>query len=383
MREWRRAVVAVVGLAFAADRRRAWFAVVAWPICGVLGTFSSLWLKLLVDGAAGGDRRQVLVAAGLVAVSASVALSGFFISLTAMTRVREEVDREIDKRLIALTGGVLGVAHQENPEYLDRLELLRTGRGELADVVSALSSFLLFALRILVTSALLVSVFPGLLVLPLFALPSLVLTGRAQRFIQHAEERTAADQRRALHLFDLATGPSPAKELRIFGLESTIAQRHRDLRRAVDRKIAKARTAAASSSAPAPSWPSDLPSGKRPPGGPRPATWSSRSQPPPGCAIRLEGWRGPSARWLRARRRWAGTCGSSTTPRSSAATRRHPGAVRPCWRQIVWPTASGSREWGSATAPTSRPRSETSTSTYVPAALWRWSVRTGPGSPRW
>ncbi len=245
MREWRRAVVAVVGLAFAADRRRAWFAVVAWPICGVLGTFSSLWLKLLVDGAAGGDRRQVLVAAGLVAVSASVALSGFFISLTAMTRVREEVDREIDKRLIALTGGVLGVAHQENPEYLDRLELLRTGRGELADVVSALSSFLLFALRILVTSALLVSVFPGLLVLPLFALPSLVLTGRAQRFIQHAEERTAADQRRALHLFDLATGPSPAKELRIFGLESTIAQRHRDLRRAVDRKIAKARTAAA------------------------------------------------------------------------------------------------------------------------------------------
>lgn len=140
MREWRRAVVAVVGLAFAADRRRAWFAVVAWPICGVLGTFSSLWLKLLVDGAAGGDGRQVLVAAGLVAVSASIALSGFFISLTAMTRVREEVDREIDQRLIALTGGVLGVAHQENPEYLDRLELLRTGRGELADVVSALSS---------------------------------------------------------------------------------------------------------------------------------------------------------------------------------------------------------------------------------------------------
>jgi ATP-binding cassette subfamily B protein len=245
MREWRRAVVAVLGLAFAADRRRAWFAMVAWPICGVLGTFSALWLKLLVDGAAGGDRRQVLLAAGLVAVSASVALSGFFISLTAMTRVREEVDREIDQRLIALTGGVLGVAHQENPEYLDRLELLRTGRGELADMVNALSSFVLFALRILVTSALLVSVFPGLLVLPLFALPSLVLTGRAQRHIQHAEERTAADQRRALHLFDLATGPSPAKELRIFGLESTIAQRHRDLRRAVDRQIAKARTAAA------------------------------------------------------------------------------------------------------------------------------------------
>ena len=102
MREWRRAVAAVLRLAFAADRRRAWFAVVAWPICGVLGTFSSLWLKLLVDGAASGDRRQVLVAAGLVAVGASVSLSGFFISLTAMTRVREEVDREIDQRLIAL-----------------------------------------------------------------------------------------------------------------------------------------------------------------------------------------------------------------------------------------------------------------------------------------
>jgi ATP-binding cassette subfamily B protein len=88
-------------------------------------------------------------------------------------------------------------------------------------------------------------VFPGLLVLPLFALPSLVLSGRAQRHIQHAEERTAEDQRRALHLFDLATGPSPAKELRIFGLESTIAERHRDLRRAVDRQIASGRKAAA------------------------------------------------------------------------------------------------------------------------------------------
>jgi ATP-binding cassette subfamily B protein len=46
-------------------------------------------------------------------------------------------------------------------------------------------------------------------------------------------------------LFDLATGPSPAKELRIFGLESTIADRHRDLRRAVDRQIASGRKAAA------------------------------------------------------------------------------------------------------------------------------------------
>ena len=245
MREWRRALGAVLGLAFAADRRRALFGVVAWPISGALGTLAALWLKLLVDGAATGDRVQVMVAAGLVGGGAALSLSGYFVSLTAATRVREEVDREIDRRLMALSGGELGIGHLEDPGYLDRLELLRTGRGELAGMVSSLSYFALFALRILVTTSLLVSVLPALIVLPIFGLPSLVLTGRARRHVEHSEERMAPDQRRALHLFDLATGPSPAKELRIFGLESTIAERHRDLQRRMDRYMARARWAAA------------------------------------------------------------------------------------------------------------------------------------------
>ena len=245
MREWRRAIAAVLGLAFAADRRRALFAIVVWPLCGLVGTLQALWLKLLVDGVAAGDRGQAVLSAALVGAGAAVALSGFFVSLTAATRVREEVDREIDRRLITLAGGAIGVGHYEEPEYLDRLELLRTGRRELAGVVSSLSFFLLYALRITATAVLLVSVFPPLVVLPLFGIPSFVLAGRAQRRIQQAEEGTAADQRHVLHLFDLATGASPAKELRIFGLEATISQRHRGLQDSVDQRIARARWAAA------------------------------------------------------------------------------------------------------------------------------------------
>ncbi len=246
MRELRRALVAAVGLAFSADRPRALVTFAGLPVYGLVQALQPLWLKLLVDGVTVGQRGQVVAAAGLMGGAVLLELVVVFTWFTAAMRLREDIDREVDHRLIALAAGIPGVEHYERPECLDRLELLRTGRGEMAVTIETLGRSVLLVVQLATTGALLASVDPTLLLLPAFALPSFLMAGRAERAVAAAQDETAADQRRALGLFDLATTAPPGKELRVFGLQHTVRDRHRALTRALERRLARAdRTAAA------------------------------------------------------------------------------------------------------------------------------------------
>src|SRR5215470_15638927 len=83
----------------------------------------ALWFKLLGDGVLGGDRALVYAAAVALAVTATWFLR------TVSTRVqrgfRDRVTIALESHVARLQGSVATIAHQERPQYLDRLSVLR------------------------------------------------------------------------------------------------------------------------------------------------------------------------------------------------------------------------------------------------------------------
>jgi len=74
----------------------------------------------------------------------------------------------------------------------------------------------------MVTIGLLVSVHPALVLLVLFAIPT-VFSSTWQPGVERAiEEENVAHERLSRHLFDLATTASPSKEVRVLGIEDKL-----------------------------------------------------------------------------------------------------------------------------------------------------------------
>lgn len=126
--------------------------------------------------------------------------------------------------------------HFERPEYLDRLELLRQSPGAVGRALGAAVSNLSGMVQLAVTVTLLGWVDPVLVLLPLFAVPSLLGSLAARRRLAAAEEATAEQHRLAEHLLDLAVHPGLGKELRVCGIERELMARHRTARAIVTRQ---------------------------------------------------------------------------------------------------------------------------------------------------
>src|SRR5439155_6032488 len=81
-------------------------------------------------------------------------------------------------------------------------------------------------LRLAVTVGLLISIHPALVLLVLFAVPTVASSSWRSGVERSAEERGAAHNRLARHLFVLGTTAPPGKELRVTGVgQRLIAQR--------------------------------------------------------------------------------------------------------------------------------------------------------------
>jgi len=78
-------------------------------------------------------------------------------------------------------------------------------------------------LRLVVTMALLVSVHPLLLLLAVFAIPTVLTSGWRPAVERIAQERGAQSERLARHLFDLATSAPAGKEVRVTGIGGRLA----------------------------------------------------------------------------------------------------------------------------------------------------------------
>ncbi len=187
----------------------------------------ALWLSLLAKGVLTDDRTLVLTAA--IGTGVSVTATWFLttVSTRLQRRFRDKVTIALEAHVARLQASVATVTHQERPDYLDRLSVLREQVFVLDHMYMSLFSTGQWILRLVVTVALLMSIHPALILLTLFALPTVLTSGWRPGVERSAQERGAQADRLARHLFDISTTAAAAKELRVLGIAARIAGRRR------------------------------------------------------------------------------------------------------------------------------------------------------------
>lgn len=145
----------------------------------------------------------------------------FYFELGEMAGLRLQAD------LIRFSNDSAGLEHHERPEYADKMQVLRqeTERMGWTSMQALLDSAGL-SLALGITIFLLVRLNPFLLLLPLAAIPPLILGRRAESLLGKTREAAADPTRRARHLFELSNSAASAKELRTCGLGPEIRARH-------------------------------------------------------------------------------------------------------------------------------------------------------------
>jgi ATP-binding cassette subfamily B protein len=200
----------------------------------------ALALKWLTNAAVAGDTVTAEIAGFAVAGCVIGVLTLGHFAHIAYFELSEMNTLAAEERLIALANGSAGIEHQERAEYADRLAVLEQEIQQIQNGFYAVLYQSSLTVAIGLTGILLALVNPLLLLLPLVALPPLVTGRRAQLIIDASREETAEDTRRAMHLFRLATGAGPAKELRVFRLQQEIRHRHAELWELTTRRLWRA-----------------------------------------------------------------------------------------------------------------------------------------------
>ncbi len=142
-------------------------------------------------------------------------------------RFRDKVTIALESHVAQLQASVATIAHQERPEYLDRLSMLRNQVFVLDHMYMSLSSTLGWILRLGVTMALLASIHPALLLLVVFAVPTVLTSTWRPEVERSAQERGAQANRLARHLFTIATTAPPGKEVRVTGIGERLVTERR------------------------------------------------------------------------------------------------------------------------------------------------------------
>src|SRR6476620_4822493 len=163
----------------------------------------ALWLMLLGKGVL--DHRSGLVRGAAIGLAVSATATWLLqtVSTRVQRRFRDKVTIALESHVAGLQASIATIAHQERPEYLDRLSMLRNQVFVLDHMYMSLFSTLGWMLRLGVTMALLASVHPALLLLAVFAAPT-VLTSTWRPAVERiAQERGAQSQRLSRHLFTI------------------------------------------------------------------------------------------------------------------------------------------------------------------------------------
>ncbi|HWZ43611.1 MAG TPA: ABC transporter ATP-binding protein [Candidatus Saccharimonadales bacterium] len=188
----------------------------------------ALWLMLLGKGVV--EHRPLLMEGAAIGLGASTAATWLLrtISTRVQRRFRDRVTIALESHVAQLQATVATVAHQERPEYLDRLSMLRNQVFVLDHMYMSLFSTLGWILRLGVTMALLASIHPALVLLALFALPTVLTSTWRPDVEREAQMRGAQANRLARHLFTIATTAPPGKEVRVTGIGERLVTGRRD-----------------------------------------------------------------------------------------------------------------------------------------------------------
>jgi ATP-binding cassette subfamily B protein len=187
----------------------------------------ALWLMLLGKGIL--EHRTGMVKGAAIGLGVSAAATWFLrtVSTRVQRRFRDKVTIALESHVAQLQASVATIAHQERPEYLDRLSMLRNQVFVLDHMYMSVFSTLGWILRLGVTLALLASIHPALILLAVFAVPTVLTSTWRPQVERSAQERGAQTNRLARHLFTIATTAPPGKEVRVTGIGELLVSERR------------------------------------------------------------------------------------------------------------------------------------------------------------
>jgi len=178
----------------------------------------ALWLMLLGKGVL--EHRPGMVKGAAIGLGVSTAATWFLrtVSTRVQRRFRDRVTIALESHVAQLQASVATIAHQERPEYLDRLSMLRNQVFVLDHMYMSVFSTLGWILRLGITMALLASIHPALMLLTVCAVPTVLTSTWRPAVERYAQERGAQSNRLARHLFNIATTAPSGKEVRVTGI---------------------------------------------------------------------------------------------------------------------------------------------------------------------
>ncbi|MER6017215.1 ABC transporter ATP-binding protein [Streptomyces anulatus] len=146
----------------------------------------------------------------------------------------------LTEEVASVVNGRPGIEVHDDPRFSETLAMVT---DRLLQVRAALEAALLLGsalLQGLLTAAVLASVDPWLALLPLAAVPAVLASTHAQRIVDDARTATASQLQLARHLVDLGTTDTSAKEIRLFGAQDAVVERHRRAWRTVSDRLTAA-----------------------------------------------------------------------------------------------------------------------------------------------
>lgn len=206
-----------VRLGYRAEPRLLLLAFAMTVFTAVPDALIALWLALITGAIIDGDGDLIRFAAVGLAVSATATWFLRVVFDRLQRRFRDRVAVALESHVARLQATVSTIEHHERPDYLDRLSVLRDQVFALDHLFMSLFSTVGWIIRLAVTIVLLATISPWLILLLAFAIPTVVMATWRPGVERATEERVAAHNRLARHLFVVGTTAPPGKEVRVTG----------------------------------------------------------------------------------------------------------------------------------------------------------------------
>ncbi|WP_321575368.1 ABC transporter ATP-binding protein [Oerskovia douganii] len=139
-----------------------------------------------------------------------------------------------DLQQLELTDEVATLAHSnpqidqfDRPRFAELLTLVTEGLQRVRSALEATLQLSGLLLQVTITTVILAMVEPWLLLLPLAAVPPVLVNNRAQKLLDAARDESAHEIQLSTHLVSLATTGSSAKEVRLFNAQAPLIARQR------------------------------------------------------------------------------------------------------------------------------------------------------------
>ncbi|MGP4115398.1 ABC transporter ATP-binding protein [Streptomyces sp. 4N509B] len=216
----------LLSLAWRTDRGRLLRACALLSVAYLATPAVALGLRAFTDAVLDGDTTAGVVLGAVIAAALVAELMVSHFSHLYYFEVGELAETRINDELITAANGTPGMAQLDSADFADAVILAREEVQKLRGYLEAVLRLGALLVQLLLTAVVLASLEPWLALLPLGALPPVLMGRRAQAIVDRSRTDAAERLRLARHLLHVTTSPRSAKEVRISGARDALLERH-------------------------------------------------------------------------------------------------------------------------------------------------------------